>query len=145
VVPSTKDRGDAVPRYKKTRLGGTEERRRGPAALATATDSASPADPLSFARSLDTTATTAEVRVTHRRPKRRYKKRIRMPSKLDPYPATIENWFAVEPQLTALTIVRRLAAIDPSMTSSIRPFSACFDPSGRRWWGQSSHPCQRNQ
>jgi hypothetical protein len=81
--------------------------------LATAADSVSPADPLSFARSLGTTATTTEVRATHRRPKRRYKKRIRMPSKLDPYLATIENWLAVEPQLTALTIVRRLAAIDP--------------------------------
>jgi hypothetical protein len=85
--------------------------------LATAADSVSPADPLAFARSLGTTATTTEVRATHRRPKRRYKKRIRMPSKLDPYLATIENWLAVEPQLTALTIVRRLAAIDPSTFS----------------------------
>jgi hypothetical protein len=81
--------------------------------LVTAADSVSPADPLSFARSLGTTATTTEVRATHRRPKRRYKKRIRMPSKLDPHLAAIENWLAVEPQLTALTIVRRLAAIDP--------------------------------
>jgi hypothetical protein len=37
-----------------------------------------------------------------------------MPSKLDPYLATIENWLAIEPWITALTIVRRLAAIDPS-------------------------------
>ena len=29
---------------------------------------------------------------THRRPKRRYKKRIRMPSKLDPHVALIESW-----------------------------------------------------
>lgn len=79
--------------------------------------SGSPVDPLAFARSLGTTATTAEVRATHRRPKRRYKKRIRMPSKLDPYLTTIENWLAVEPQITALTIVRRLAAIDPSTFS----------------------------
>ena len=63
--------------------------------------SGSPADPLAFARSLGTIATTTEVRATHRRPKRRYKKRIRMPSKLDPYLATIENWLAVEPQITA--------------------------------------------
>ena len=40
-----------------------------------------------------------------------------MPSKLDPYLVTIENWFAVEPQITALTIVRRLATIDPSTLS----------------------------
>ncbi|UGY20982.1 transposase family protein (plasmid) [Bradyrhizobium septentrionale] len=77
----------------------------------------SPADPLSFARSLGTAANTAEVRATHRRPKRRYKKRIRMPSKLDPHLAIIENWLAVEPQLTALAIVGRLATIDPSMFS----------------------------
>ena len=71
-----------------------------------------PADPLVFARSLGTTGKTAEVRATHRRPKRRYKKRIRMPSKLDPHLATIQNWLATEPQITALAIVRRLAEID---------------------------------
>jgi len=36
-----------------------------------------------------------------------------MPSKLDPYLTTIENWLAVEPQLTAIAIVRRLAERDP--------------------------------
>ena len=64
-----------------------------------------------------TTAKTAEVRATHRRPKRRYKKRIRMPSKLDPYLVTIESWLATEPQITALAIVRWLAAIDPATFS----------------------------
>jgi len=77
----------------------------------------SPVDPLSFARSLGTAAKNAEVRATHRRPKRRYKKRIRMPSKLDPHLATIDNWLAVQPQLTALAIVGRLATIDPSTFS----------------------------
>ncbi|MGA7451625.1 MAG: hypothetical protein WBW73_10220 [Rhodoplanes sp.] len=76
-----------------------------------------PADPPGFARSLGTTVKTAEVRATHRRPKRRYKKRIRMPSKLDPHLATIESWLATEPQITALAIVRRLAAIDPATFS----------------------------
>jgi hypothetical protein len=76
-----------------------------------------PVDPLGFARSLGTTAKTTEVRATHRRPKRRYKKRIRMPSKLDPHLATIESWLATEPQITALAIVRRLAAIDPATFS----------------------------
>jgi hypothetical protein len=84
--------------------------------LATAA-SVSPADPHVFARSLGTVATTTEVRATHRRPKRRYKKRIRMPSKLDPYLLTIENWLSVEPQITALAIVRRLTTIDPSTFS----------------------------
>jgi hypothetical protein len=73
-----------------------------------------PADLLGFARSLGATAKTAEVRATHRRPKRRYKKRIRMPSKLDPHLTTIESWFASEPQITALAILRRLAATDPT-------------------------------
>ncbi|MGZ5187571.1 MAG: DDE-type integrase/transposase/recombinase [Caldimonas sp.] len=72
------------------------------------------AHPRSFAQSLGSTDKPAEVRATHRRPKRRYKKRIRMPSKLDPYMATIESWLATEPQITALAIVHRLAAIDPA-------------------------------
>jgi hypothetical protein len=72
------------------------------------------ANPRRFARSLGTTDKSAEVRATHRRPKRRYKKRIRMPSKLDPHLATIESWLAMEPQITALVIVCRLAAIDPA-------------------------------
>jgi len=36
-----------------------------------------------------------------------------MPSKLDRYLSLIESWFATEPQLTALTIVGRLAERDP--------------------------------
>jgi Integrase core domain len=72
-----------------------------------------PADPLRFARSLGAAGEITEVRATHRQPKRRYKKRIRMSSKLDPHLAAIENWLATEPQITALAIVRRLAEIDP--------------------------------
>ena len=40
-----------------------------------------------------------------------------MPSKLDPYLTRIENWLAAEPQLTALAVVRRLAAIDTATFS----------------------------
>ena len=40
-----------------------------------------------------------------------------MPSKLDPHLVTIESWLATEPQITALAIVRRLAAIDPATFS----------------------------
>src|SRR6266576_161253 len=69
-----------------------------------------PADPLAFALSLGTAATRVEVRATHRVRKRRYKKRMRMPSKLDPHLGAIDSWLAAEPQLTALAIVRRLAA-----------------------------------
>jgi hypothetical protein len=68
--------------------------------LAAAAD-AGPADPLTFARALGTNASTGEVRATHRRVKRKYKKRMRMPSKLDPHLATIEGWLAAEPQITA--------------------------------------------
>jgi hypothetical protein len=65
-------------------------------------------DPGAFAKTLGTTVKASDPRGTHRRPKRRYKTRIRMPSKLDPHVATIEHWLAAEPQLTALAIVGRL-------------------------------------
>jgi len=58
-------------------------------------------------------AETAEPRATHRRTKRSYKTRVRMPSKLDPHLPLIAGWFANEPQLTALAIVGRLAERDP--------------------------------
>ena len=84
--------------------------------LAVATGT-SPADPLAFARSLGKASSAGEVRATHRRAKRKYKTRMRMPSKLDPHLTTIESWLAADPQLTALAIVRRLAAIDPATFS----------------------------
>ena len=70
-----------------------------------------------FARTLgakpaDAVATASlEPRATHRKPKRRYKTRVRMPSKLDPHLAVIEDWLVAEPDITALAIVRRLAGI----------------------------------
>jgi len=66
-----------------------------------------------FAKALGTASAVGEPRATHRKPKRHYKKRIRMPSKLDPHLATIEGWLAAEPQLTAIAIVSRLAERDP--------------------------------
>ena len=88
------------------------------------------AHPRRFEQSLGSTEKPAEVRATHRRPNRRYKKRIRMPSKLDPHLATIESWVATELQFTALAIahdsprliLQRLAS------SSIRSCSACCEP-----------------
>src|SRR3984957_18154834 len=50
-----------------------------------------------------------EPRATHRRRRRPYKTRVRMPSKLDPHIAAIEGWLAEQPQLTALAIVGRLS------------------------------------
>lgn len=73
-----------------------------------------------FARTLGTTRSDAtdvasiEPRATHRRPMRRYKTRIRMPSKLDPHLAAIQDWLTAEPDITALTIVGRLTRIDPA-------------------------------
>jgi hypothetical protein len=66
-----------------------------------------------FARGLGNDLTRGEARATHRRPKRRYKKRIRMPSKLDPHVGLIESWLTAEPQLTAIAIVGRLAELHP--------------------------------
>jgi hypothetical protein len=73
----------------------------------------STAEPAAFARRLGNDLVRGEPRATHRRPKRRYKKRIRMPSKLDSQVALIEGWFAAEPQLTAIAIVGRLAELYP--------------------------------
>lgn len=61
-----------------------------------------------FAKTLGKTATAGEPRATHRRTRRPYKTRVRMPSKLDPHIAAIEAWLAEQPQLTALAIVGRL-------------------------------------
>jgi hypothetical protein len=77
----------------------------------------SSSDPLAFARSLGTAVNSGEVRATHRKPKHRYKTRIRMPSKLDPHLTTIDNWLEAEPQITALAILQRLATIDPASFS----------------------------
>jgi hypothetical protein len=44
-------------------------------------------DAAAFARTLGTTIEARDPRATHRRPKRTYKKRIRMPSKLDQHVA----------------------------------------------------------
>jgi len=41
-----------------------------------------------------------------------------MPSKLDPHVATIEEWLAAEPQLTALAIVDRLSEKHPEQSGT---------------------------
>jgi hypothetical protein len=69
----------------------------------------SAADVIAFAKTLGKTVQAGDPRATHRRPKRRYKTRVRMPSKLDPHLPMIENWLAAEPQLTALAIVSWLS------------------------------------
>jgi hypothetical protein len=54
-----------------------------------------------------------EQRIIHRRMHKPYKKRVRMPSILDPHRADIERWLAAEPRLTALAILGRLAEHSP--------------------------------
>lgn len=73
----------------------------------------STAELAAFARGLGNDLARGEPRATHRLPKRHYKKRIRMPSKLDPHVALIEGWLAAEPPLTAIAIVGRLAELHP--------------------------------
>ena len=70
-------------------------------------------DAVAFAKTLGATVEAGDPRGTHRRPKRHYKTRVRMPSKLDPHVATIGDWLVVEPQLTALAIVGRLSERQP--------------------------------
>jgi hypothetical protein len=93
-------------------LGNRIDRRAGKLAAPLPVRS-SPPDATTFAKMLGRTVEVSEPRATHRRPKRRYKTRVRMPSKLDPHVSLIESWLAVEPQLTALAIVGRLAERDP--------------------------------
>ncbi|UPT92192.1 hypothetical protein HAP41_0000047465 (plasmid) [Bradyrhizobium barranii subsp. apii] len=72
-----------------------------------------PATAATFAKTLGKSVTVGEPRATHRRTRRPYKTRVRMPSKLDPHIAAIEAWLAEQPQLTALAIVGRLREKHP--------------------------------
>jgi hypothetical protein len=95
-------------------LGTRLDRRAGKVrdAASHAAAAATPDTP-AFAKALGKTIETGEPRPTHRRPKRRYKTRMRMPSMLDPHVAAIEGWLASEPQLTALAILGRLSERHP--------------------------------
>jgi hypothetical protein len=77
----------------------------------------STAESAAFARGLGNDLARGEPRATHRRPKRHYKKRVRMPSKLDPHVGLIASWLAAEPQLTAIAIIARLAERHPDQFS----------------------------
>jgi len=91
-------------------LGNRVDRRAGLArGLQPACTSTAPTTAATFAKTLGKTVTTGEPRATHRRHRRPYKTRVRMPSKLDPHIPAIEGWLAEQPQLTALAIVGRLS------------------------------------
>src|ERR1700726_5036876 len=90
-------------------LGNRVDRRAGQArGLQRACTSTAPATAATFAKRLGRTVQLGEPRATHRRPRRPYKTRVRMPSKLDPHIAAIEGWLAEQPRLPALAIVGRL-------------------------------------
>ncbi len=71
-------------------------------------------DATTFAKGLGRQSDNGEPRATHRRIKRPYKTRIRMPSMLDPHLADIESWLAAEPKMTALAILGRLSERAPT-------------------------------
>lgn len=66
-----------------------------------------------FAKRLGNDVHLGEQRIIHRRMHKPYKKRVKMPSMLDPHLADIERWLAAEPRLTALAILGRLAEHSP--------------------------------
>jgi hypothetical protein len=94
-------------------LGNRVDRRAGKNAPLQPEQSQAPPDAVAFAKTLGAAVAAGDPRATHRRSKRRYKTRVRMPSKLDLHVATIENWLAAEPQLTAIAIVGRLSEKHP--------------------------------
>jgi hypothetical protein len=76
-------------------LGNRVDRRAGQArGLQPACTSTAPATAATFAKTLGKTVTAGEPRATHRRSRRPYKTRVRMPSKLDPHIAMIEGLLA---------------------------------------------------
>ena len=95
-------------------LGNRVDRRAGKNTTLQPAQSQVPPDAVDFAKTLGATVKADDPRATHRRPKRRYKTRVRMPSKLDPHVGTIEAWLAAEPQLTAIAIVGRLSEKHPN-------------------------------
>ena len=92
----------------QTELGTRVDARAGKLAAA-ANPSAPATNAAAFAKGLGNDVHLGEQRIIHRRMRKPYKKRMRMPSMLDPHLADIERWLAAEPRLTALAILGRLA------------------------------------
>lgn len=90
-------------------LGNRVDRRAGQArGLQPASTSTAPATAATFAKTLGKTTTSGESRATHRRTRRPYKTRVRMPSKLDPHIAAIEGWLATQLGTRQYSIVQCL-------------------------------------
>ena len=94
-------------------LGARLDRRAGKGFHDAASQTAAAPKTSAFTKTLGKTIEAGEPRATHRRPKRPYKNRVRMPSMLDQHLAAIEGWLAAEPQMTALAILGRLTERHP--------------------------------
>jgi hypothetical protein len=95
-------------RAAQTELGTRVDCRAGKIAATQCAPSAAP-DAAAFAKGLGKAVLAGEQRAIHRQLHKPYKKRVRMPSMLDPHAGDIERWLAAEPYLTALAILGRLA------------------------------------
>jgi tyrosine-protein phosphatase YwqE len=96
----------------QTELGARVDCRAGKIAAAPCTPPPAP-DAAAFAKGLGKAVLAGEQRAIHRRLHKPYKKRVRMPSMLDPHVEEIDRWLAAERRLTALAILGRLAARCP--------------------------------
>ena len=99
-------------RAAQTELGTRVGARAGKLAAA-ASPPAAATNAAAFAKGLGNDVHLGEQRIIHRRIRKSYKTRMRMPSMLDPHLADIERWLAAEPRLTALAILGRLAEHSP--------------------------------
>ncbi len=100
-------------RAAQTALGARDDARAGKVAAVPLRAPSPPPDTVTFAKALGNDVLRGEQRATHRRKRKPYKTRMRMPSILDPHIEDIERWLASEPRLTALAILDRLAARCP--------------------------------
>jgi hypothetical protein len=107
----------------QTELGTRVAARAGKLAAA-ANPSAPATNAAAFAKGLGSDVHLGEQRIIHRRIRKPYKKRMRMPSMLDQHLADIERWLAAEPRLTALAILGRLVE-QRSVRRSTLSCSAC--------------------
>jgi hypothetical protein len=93
----------------QTELGTRVDARAGKIARKSVSALSPAPDAAAFAKGLGKDVFRGEQRAIHRRLRKPYKKRVRMPSMLDPHIEDIERWLAAEPHLTALVILGRLA------------------------------------
>ena len=93
----------------QTELGTRVDARAGKIAAKSVCALSPAPDAAAFAKGLGKNVICGEQRAIHRRLRKPYKKRVRMPSMLDPHIEDIERWLAAEPRLTALVILGRLA------------------------------------